>query len=94
MAEAKLWFKAKRYGWGWYPSSLEGLVVILGYVAIFFVAEWIFMQRVEGGTLSAGDIVLYGLFVTLLTIVLIRICYIKGEKPRWRWGNHDRDKGK
>ena len=27
-----------------------------------------------------------GLFLLPLTVVLILICYLKGERPRWRWG--------
>ncbi len=25
-------------------------------------------------------------FVAAMTAVLVAICYAKGEKPRWRWG--------
>jgi hypothetical protein len=45
--EKKIWFPAKRYGWGWGPPTC---------------------------------------WQALLTLLLIGICYLKGEKPRWRWG--------
>jgi hypothetical protein len=32
--EKKLWFKAKRYGWGWTPVTWQGWVAVLVYVAI------------------------------------------------------------
>jgi hypothetical protein len=28
----------------------------------------------------------YLVFIALLTVVLIAICWAKGEPPRWRWG--------
>lgn len=30
----------------------------------------------------------------LLTATLLRICYKKGEKPRWQWGSGDKYKDK
>ena len=30
----KLWFKAKNYGWGWYPASREGWLVTGAYLLI------------------------------------------------------------
>ena len=72
----KLWFKAKCYGWGWYPCSWEGWLVILIWVTLFTFGvlkmdhEW--LKNV--------------IFISIFTAILIWICYKKGEKPRWRWG--------
>ena len=75
----KLWFKAKSFGWGWYPASVEGWVIILAFVGyILFVAT----QYSPTG--SIRDV----WFVAQLAIaiaVLIIICYQTGEKPDWRW---------
>ena len=32
MENKKLWFRAKRYGWGWYPCSWQGWAVLAMYV--------------------------------------------------------------
>ena len=76
--EKEIWFPAKRYGWGWgFPVTWQGWVVFLGYIIL-----------VLGGTqlvLPARPTAFGGL-VVILTIGLIAICWIKGEKPRWRWG--------
>jgi len=37
---------------------------------------------------SKGN-VLYLAWVAVLTVVLIVICWLKGEPPRWRWGGRD-----
>jgi len=29
------------------------------------------------------------LFVLVMVLLLLGICYMKGEPPRWRWGNQD-----
>jgi len=33
--------------------------------------------------------VLYIAYVSVLTVALIAICWLKGEAPRWRWGGRD-----
>lgn len=72
----ELWFKAKRYGWGWYPCSWQGWLVLLIWTVLFvfsmitFDHEWL-----------KNLVVIF-----ILTGILIYVCYQKGEKPRWRWG--------
>ncbi len=82
----KPWFRAKRYGFGWYPATWQGWGILLLYV---FVNVKLF-RDIDHRSHSGSD-TLYGfvpafLFITLL---LILICYKTGEKPRWRWGKED-----
>ncbi len=74
----KLWFRAKHYGYGWYPSTWQGWMVILIW-AIFFTLSVIKMNDQEW--------LKNLLFIFLMTAILIWICYKKGEKPGWRWEN-------
>lgn len=80
----KLWFVAKRYGWGWVPITWQGWLVTLAYIVFIILA----FRRVDGQSHSASD-TLIGMFPALViaTLVLLWICYEKGEQPRWRWGN-------
>lgn len=73
----KLWFKAKNYGYGWYPSSWQGWLTILIWT-IFFTFSVIKMNDDEW--------LKNLLFIFFLTGILIWVCYKKGEKPGWRWG--------
>lgn len=77
--QPRYWFAAKTYGWGWgLPLTWEGWVVFLTFfvlltlVTLFFPAD--------------RDPIRFTGLMTLLTVVLILICYAKGEPPRWRWG--------
>jgi hypothetical protein len=77
--ETKYWFPAKRYGWGWgWPGLWQGKLV----VAVFFIA-----------VLAGAFVLLPGqsttpfvIYVVLLSVVLVGVCWIKGEPPRWRSG--------
>ena len=81
----KLWFPAKRYGYGWgFPVAWQGWVVLLGYVAILV---WDFM-RLDAVSHSNSDTILSFVIDTFVaSAILVFIAYKTGEKPRWRWGN-------
>lgn len=83
MAERKLWFKAKRYGWGWHPASWQGWLCVAAYVAAICTSSW--LMAAHG---ASDDIVLGLSFLAAIcaTAALIAICWARGEAPRWRWG--------
>lgn len=83
MQRKRLWFKAKRYGWGWYPVTWQGFAVLVMYI-FSLLAQSVFA---ENHTHSGSDF-LQQLFpqIYILTVFLIIICYATGETPRWRWG--------
>ncbi len=81
--EEKLWFKRKRYGWGWYPVSWEGWTVTLVYIALILSLAFTIDESSPDSEIAFMLI----LPITLLTVTLIRICYAKGEKPRWQWND-------
>lgn len=76
------WFKRKLYGWGWTPVTWQGWMVIgvwLGLVLFFSLSI--------DETSPLREVVFTFLIpLVFLTVLLIRICYLKGEKPRWQWG--------
>jgi hypothetical protein len=80
MKESKqYWFPAKRYGWGWgMPDTWQGWLVILGFALSAVVGIFLFPPEHD-----VGGFVLY---FTGITVVLIGVCYAKGEPPAWRWG--------
>jgi hypothetical protein len=75
-----IWFPAKRYGWGWgLPIAWQGWLVMLAWIAVF-----------TGGAVwlaSAGRWGAYVLFSIAMAGALVAVCWVKGEKPRWRWGD-------
>lgn len=79
----KLWFKARRYGWGWTPCSWEGWTVFAAFAA---VQVWNFL-RIDYTSHSNSDTVRpFVIQLIISLIVLYFICYMRGEKPSWRWG--------
>ncbi|MCX6703683.1 MAG: hypothetical protein NTV02_03275 [Candidatus Zambryskibacteria bacterium] len=83
MKKDKLWFKAKMYGWGWYPISKEGW----GVLALYVTAVWINVRNADIYSNSLSDTLINIVFPFVVnTIYLLIICYCRGEKPKWRWG--------
>ena len=78
----ELWFRRKIYGWGWFPITWQGWLVIALYVVAIITLALVLLPK--NGQEFPG---IFIASVAILTIVLIVICYKKGEKPRWQWGN-------
>lgn len=79
----KLWFRAKNYGWGWYPSSWQGWVILLLYILLMGVTG----LGIDGASHSVSDtLMIVAPLWVLYTCILLLICIATGEKPRWRWG--------
>jgi hypothetical protein len=78
-SEQKYWFPAKRYGWGWgIPGSWQGWLVLAAFAALLAIGFVVFPPDKELG--------FFKLYVAILCGVLILVCWLKGEPPRWRWG--------
>ena len=78
------WFRAKTYGWGWYPATWQGWAVLAFYVLGMVLSFY----RIDSASPSTSDTLID--FVprfVLATLVLLGVCWLSGEKPRWRWGN-------
>ena len=84
--EKDLWFRAKRYGWGWTPSTWQGWLVTVVYLIIVLVPIVFFGKKV------AENVISFQVCILLLTSLYILLCYKKGESPRWSWGKNNTDK--
>lgn len=92
----KLWFRAKLFGWGWYPITWQGWAVTVLYT-LLYIASGLIYGALAPAALSSGGSVLSGtaLLISwyfLLTASLLAICYRYGEKPGWRWGRSNKEK--
>ena len=75
------WFPAKKYGWGWGPPiTWEGWVVTVTWFVILIVGIIVLESR-------RASLPWMLLYVLLMSVVLMLICYWKGEPPQWRWGD-------
>lgn len=84
--DQEIWFKAKRYGWGWTPVTWQGWVVTLMFILVVIATHYLYSML----PLSEGEF--NAVFLSTIaghTFVLIGICAYKGEPPRWRWGSKD-----
>jgi uncharacterized membrane protein YhaH (DUF805 family) len=68
------WFKAKHYGWGWYPVTWQGWLVLTVFVVIIGYRSTTMLNII-----IVPEFIVY-------TVILLIVCLLTGEKPRWRWG--------
>jgi hypothetical protein len=77
MEDKTWWFPAKRYGWGWgLPIRWQGWVVMLAYLGLVATGPLVLKP--------VPDPLPFVAYVSGLSLVLVLICWIKGEPPRWR----------
>jgi hypothetical protein len=76
------WFPAKTYGWGWgLPVTWQGCLVLATYTVLMIASSILFPpdSNQNASILS----------VATLSAVLVIVCWLTGEPPRWRWGIDD-----
>ena len=69
----ELWFKQRKYGWGWTPTTWQGWMSIIVALLLIYLNQ----AHLGGNTVRLVGIIL----------ALLAIGYIKGPKPRWQWGD-------
>jgi hypothetical protein len=78
----RLWFTAKRYGFGWTPATWQGWIITFVFAALVIVVVLTSPHRN-----SPKEYMLYTILPLLLLLgALVIICLRTGERPRWRWG--------
>jgi len=75
MTKKTLWFGQKKYGFGWTPLTWQGWAIVAVYT--IGILSDLYVVR---------DHATFLLHALLYTVLLIAICYLKGETPRWNWG--------
>ncbi len=86
MPKEKLWFKKRRYGWGWTPITWQGWLAVGLYVVLAIIFTIILLPN-SGEELGVVYVVAWGLIILSLTSFLLGISYRKGEPPKWQWGS-------
>jgi len=82
MADTRYWFPAKRYGWGWgLPVAWQGWAVLAAHLVLLILG----FALIDLNTNALGFL----LYVGAITAALLAVCWLKGEPPRWRWGDRE-----
>lgn len=87
--QQKYWFKRRRYGFGWTPTSWQGWTTIVVFLMIVLGGTLVLQESPEN-TLTP-EFGVYLLIVFLAISGLVAVSYYKGPKPKWRWGKDKSD---
>lgn len=83
--KGRVWFKAKRFGWGWTPATPEGWAVVVMFLAAL-IGSTIALVRFRPMPPSPAMVGEHLALACVLAAALVGICLKTGEKPGWRWG--------
>lgn len=80
----KLWFKRRRYGWGWTPVTWQGWLSIALFIAALISSAFTLPMKPHEPT--SGQILLFAMYAGAAILVLLGISFMKGPTPKFRWG--------
>lgn len=83
----RLWFKRRRYGYGWTPVTWQGWVSIIVFLAIVILG----MLPLLANPYSTALLWLYLTTVITSVVILVAISASRGPRPKWRWGKKPDD---
>ena len=81
----EIWFKARPFGWGWYPATWQGWFVVYAAVGAIFYGVHDAPELEAAGMTEAEILPLLLTRIGIPVVVLIAISIAKGEKSEWRW---------
>lgn len=83
MSKNSHWFKNKKYGYGWQPSSWQGWVLVVSHVSFLVVIALL----IEGDPhLNLVHIFGFGFLAILATFILFYTAINHAPRPKWQWG--------
>ena len=86
--KSNLWFKRRRYGWGWTPVSWQGFITIGLFLAVVLTAAFQLPADVDP---TPGQLFIFFGILIVSVAGLAAVGFVKGPAPRWRWGKKPGD---
>ena len=76
---SKLWFKAKKYGYGWYPATWQGWTIMVFWLVYVLLKVADFAKDVSISDEPVGEMIgVFGLDILMVTALFLVICYLSG----------------
>lgn len=85
----KIWFKSRRYGWGFAPATWQAWLIM----AIWLMLVVVYVVNIDNASESIAQTLLSVLpFVVLMVVILVMISYRRGENPKLQWRRRKKTK--
>jgi hypothetical protein len=81
--KSSIWFRSKKYGWGWFPANWKGWTVTFLYLFSVFVSIYLVKSLQPPHQFLETFLFIF----SILTAVFLFLCFLKGEKLHWNWGD-------
>jgi len=75
------WFKAKKYGLGWTPSSWQGWSILFVYCLLVVL---LFMDSDQDSHSASDTLINFIPSVLVLTLILILVSSLTGRKKKYK----------
>ncbi len=89
MSKNNYWFKRRRYGYGWIPTTWQGITTVVVFILVLLFGL-VLLKDVPENTYTK-EVGYYLVLVFGAAITLVLLSYLKGPTPKWRWGKKPDD---
>ncbi|TDO99463.1 hypothetical protein [Marinomonas balearica] len=85
MKESKVWFPAKKNGWGWQaPTCWQGRAVLVVYFVFFILLTSLIHPK--------ENLEAWVICTVVLTSIVLGVIRLKGDAPNWKWKKIEKEK--
>ena len=88
--DQQYWFKRRRYGYGWIPTTWQGWLTIVVFI-VTVIGSGLALGITSDNDPDSPKVATYLAIVFISIVILALISNIKGPKPKWRWGKQPED---
>ena len=71
------------------PIAWQGWLVIAAFLGLFIAGAFLFISLFPPRRGLAALLTAYLIYIVVLDVALLAVCWLKGEPPRWRWGEDE-----
>lgn len=90
-SDSRFWFKRRRYGYGWIPVTWQGWTTVGVFLLLVLGAAFYLEDSLQNADQEMFKVVTFYSLIFLAIIALLAISYLKGPRPKWRWGKREDD---
>lgn len=89
-AKQQYWFKRRRYGYGWTPTTWQGWLAVSAFLFVA-IGSAVTLIAVYEGVYDSELIWVYMNIVFVALAGFIIVSTKKAPVPKWRWGKKTHD---
>ena len=90
----KYWFKTRKYGYGWMPSTWQGWTLTAGHIGLIVAISYFMFGEIDSSEAETSQLLFFYGLIAVQTLVFISLVRQKAPPMKWRWGKKKKEEEK